>query len=119
MLLKTIIVVPYVEGNINVSGVNMVSKIRPLHDHVVVEPIEEIVSLGGIVIPDNADKERPVRGLVYAVGHGKIVDGKLSPVDLTVGDTVLFSKYSGTEIKLDGKSYLVMKESDILAVVTE
>ena len=96
----------------------MVSKIRPLHDHVVVEPIEETVSLGGIVIPDTADKERPIRGTVFAVGKGKMVDGKHFPVDVAVGDTVLFSKYAGTEIKLEGKNYLVMKESDILAVIT-
>lgn len=96
----------------------MASTIRPLHDHVVVEPIEETVSIGGIVIPDTADKERPVQGVIYAVGHGKVVDGKTLPMDVKVGDTVLFGKYAGTEVTFNNKRYLVMKESDILAVVT-
>ena len=96
----------------------MVSKIRPLHDNVVIEPVEETLSIGGIVIPDTADKERPVKGIVRAVGQGKMVDGKLIAVDVQLDDTVLFSKYSGTEVTLEGKRYLVMKESDIFAVIT-
>ena len=95
----------------------MSANIRPLHDHVVVEPIEENVSTGGIVIPETADKERPQQGLVYAVGPGKSVDGAVIALDVKVQDRVLFSKYSGTEIKLNAKKYLVMKESDILAVL--
>lgn len=92
--------------------------IRPLHDHVVVEVVEETVTSGGIVIPDTADKERPQQGVVFAVGPGKAVDGKIMSMDVKKGDKILFSKYSGTEMKLDGKSYLVMKESDILAVLS-
>ena len=93
-------------------------KIRPLHDRVVVRRTEEErKSPGGIVIPDTAT-EKPVRGKVQAVGKGKILEnGDIRPLDLKVGDEVLFGKYSGTEIKVDGEDLLVMREDDVMAVV--
>ena len=92
--------------------------IRPLHDRVVVRRMEEErTTAGGIVIPDSAT-EKPIQGEVIAVGHGKILDnGETRPLDLKVGDRVLFGKYSGTEVKLDGKDFLVMREDDIIGVV--
>jgi len=92
-------------------------KLRPLHDRVIIKRMEEErLSAGGIVIPDTAT-EKPVKGEVIAVGNGKILeDGKVRPVDLQVGDKVLFGKYSGTEVKVDGNEYLVMREEDIMAV---
>ncbi len=92
--------------------------IRPLQDRVIVKRMEEErTSSGGIVIPDSAT-EKPIRGEVIAVGPGKVQDnGKKLPVDLKVGDTVLFSKYSGTEVKIDDEEYLVMREDDILGVI--
>ena len=92
-------------------------KIRPLHDRVVIKrKEEERLSPGGIVIPDTA-KEKPVRGEVLAVGNGKILqDGRVIPLDLKVGDEVLFGKYSGNEIKVDGEELVVMREDDIMAV---
>lgn len=93
-------------------------KIRPLHDRVLVERVEqEQVSAGGIIIPDTA-KEKPMEGKVIAVGSGtRDENGKIQPLDVKKGDKILFAKWGGTEIKLDGKEYLIMKESDILAVV--
>ena len=93
-------------------------KIRPLHDRVVVERIEgETKSAGGIVIPDAA-AEKPDQGKVSAVGNGKILeDGKVRPLDVKVGDRVLFGKYSGTAVKIDGTEYLVMREDDIMGIV--
>ena len=93
-------------------------KIRPLHDRVVVERIEgETKSAGGIVIPDAA-AEKPDQGKVIAVGNGKILeDGKVRPLDVKVGDRVLFGKWSGTEVKVGGEDLLIMKESDILGVI--
>jgi chaperonin GroES len=93
-------------------------KIRPLQDRVIVKRMEEErTSAGGIVIPDSA-AEKPIRGEVIAVGPGKVQDnGKKLPVDLKVGDKVLFSKYSGTEVKIDDEEYLVMREDDILGVI--
>lgn len=93
-------------------------KIRPLHDRVIVErEEEERTSAGGIVIPDSAT-EKPIRGKVKAVGKGKILEsGDIRPLDVKVGDRVLFGKYSGTEIKVDGKELLVMREEDIMGVV--
>ena len=93
-------------------------KIRPLHDRVVVERIEEErTTAGGIVIPDNA-AEKPDQGKVIAVGNGKILeDGKLRPLDVKVGDRILFGKYSGSTIKIEGTEYLVMREEDIIAVL--
>jgi chaperonin GroES len=92
--------------------------IRPLHDRVVIRRMEEErTSPGGIVLPDNAT-EKPVRGEVLAVGNGKILDsGEVRPLDVKVGDKVLFGKYSGTEVKIDGEDYLVMREEDIMGVL--
>jgi len=92
--------------------------IRPLHDRVVIRRMEEErTSPGGIVIPDNA-AEKPVRGEVLAVGKGKILEnGEIRPLDVTVGDIVLFGKYSGTEVKIGGDDYLVMREDDIMGVI--
>ena len=93
-------------------------KIRPLHDRVIVRrQEEERTSPGGIVIPDNA-AEKPVRGEVLAVGNGKILDsGEVRGLDVKVGDIVLFGKYSGTEVKVDGEELLVMREEDIMGVL--
>ena len=92
-------------------------KIRPLHDRVIVKRLEEErLSPGGIVIPDTA-AEKPVQGKIVAVGKGKILeDGKVRPVDVKVGDKILFGKYSGTEIKIDGDELVVMREDDLMAV---
>jgi chaperonin GroES len=91
----------------------METNIRPLFDRVVIQPVEaESKTASGLFIPDAA-KERPIRGIVLAVGPGK----KDEPTTVKVGDTVLYGKYSGTEIQLDGKEVLIMKESDIFAVV--
>jgi chaperonin GroES len=96
----------------------MTMKIRPLHDRVIIKrQEEERTSPGGIVIPDSAT-EKPIRGKVVAVGNGKILDdGSVRKVDLKKGDNVLFGKYSGTEIKMDGDELLVMREEDIMAVI--
>lgn len=93
-------------------------QIRPLHDRVIVKRVEEErKSPGGIVIPDSAT-EKPSRGEVLAVGNGKILDnGKVRPLDVKVGDTVLFGKYSGTEVKVEGDEVLVMREEDIMGVI--
>ena len=93
-------------------------KIRPLHDRVVIKRLEEErTSPGGIVIPDTAT-EKPIRGEVLAVGNGKILEnGETRPLDLKVGDRVLFGKYSGTEVKVDGDEVLVMREDDVMAVL--
>src|ERR1700750_1909965 len=93
---------------------------RPLHDRVVVKRLDaEEKSSGGIIIPDNA-KEKPSQGEITAVGPGgRDENGKLIPIDLEVGDRVLFGKWSGTEVKIDGKELLIMKESDIMGVLDE
>ena len=93
-------------------------KFRPLHDRVLVESLEsEEKTAGGIIIPDTA-KEKPQEGKVIAVGPGtKTEDGKIIPMDVKVGDRVLFGKWSGTEVKIDGKEYSIMKESDIMGVL--
>jgi chaperonin GroES len=95
-------------------------KFRPLHDRVVVRRIDaEEKSSGGIIIPDTA-KEKPSQGEVIAVGPGGRDDhGKLIPIDVTSGDIVLFGKWSGTEVKIDGVEYLIMKESDIMGVLDQ
>ena len=95
-------------------------KFRPLHDRVVVRRIEaEEKSAGGIIIPDTA-KEKPSQGEVIAVGPGGRDDtGKLIPIDLKEGDRVLFGKWSGTEVKIDGEELLIMKESDIMGIIDE
>ena len=93
-------------------------KFRPLHDRVVVEPLEEEEkTAGGIIIPDTA-KEKPMQGKVLAVGPGsRGEDGKLVALDVKKGDKVLYGKWSGTEVKLDGKTMLIMRESDIMGVM--
>jgi chaperonin GroES len=92
-------------------------KIRPLHDRVIIKRLEEErTSPGGIVIPDSA-AEKPVQGKVMAVGKGKILeDGTIRPLDVKVGDKILFGKYSGTEVKIDGDELVVMREDDLMAV---
>jgi chaperonin GroES len=93
-------------------------KIRPLHDRLLVERLEEKeVKKGGIIIPDTA-KEKPQEGKVIAVGHGKVTDeGKKIPLDVKAGDKILFGKYSGSEVKIDDKEYLIMREDDVLAIL--
>ena len=94
-------------------------KIRPLQDRVVIKRVEtEEKTKGGIIIPDSA-KEKPVEGKVVAVGNGKAQkDGSLRPLDVKVGDRVLFGKYSGTEVKIEGEEHVLLREDDILAVVS-
>jgi chaperonin GroES len=96
----------------------MAAKIRPLQDRVIVKRVkEEEKTKGGIIIPDTA-KEKPIEGEVIAVGNGKVnEEGKLRPVDVKVGDRVLFGKYSGTEVKLDGEEALILREDDIVGVI--
>ena len=92
-------------------------KIHPLEDRVVIAPADEAESMrGGLYIPDTA-KEKPTQGEVLAIGPGQIVEGKRVKLDIGVGDTVIYGKYSGTEVKLDGTDYLVVKEDDIFAVL--
>ena len=93
-------------------------KIRPLHDRVIVKrEDEERKSPGGIVIPDTA-AEKPIRGKIVAVGKGKILEnGSVRALDVKVGDHILFGKYSGTEVKVEGEEYLVMREEDVMAVI--
>ncbi|HET8723349.1 MAG TPA: co-chaperone GroES [Anaeromyxobacteraceae bacterium] len=93
-------------------------KIRPLQDRVIVKRVEEEEKTkGGIIIPDSA-KEKPAEGKVIAVGKGKVgEDGKLQPLDVKPGDRILFSKYAGTEVKVDGEETLIMREDDILGVI--
>ncbi len=96
----------------------MTTKVRPLHDRVIVRRLdEEEKSAGGIIIPDSA-KEKPIEGEVIAAGNGKILEnGDVRPLEVKQGDRVIFSKYAGTEIKLDGEEFLMMREDDILGVV--
>ena len=93
-------------------------KIKPLHDRVIVKRIEEEEKTkGGIIIPDSA-KEKPAEGKIVAVGNGKILeDGTRQPLEVKAGDRVLFGKYAGTEIKIDGEEHLIMREDDIIAIV--
>ena len=93
-------------------------KVRPLHDRIMVERLEEQeVRRGGIIIPDTA-KEKPQEGKVVAVGTGKVGDdGKKIPLDVKAGNKILFGKYSGSEVKIDDKEYLIMREEDVLAVL--
>jgi chaperonin GroES len=92
--------------------------LRPLHDRVIIKRLEaETKTAGGIVIPDSAT-EKPIKGEVIAVGNGKILEnGEVRALDLKKGDKVLFGKYSGTEVKVDGEEYLVMREEDVMAVI--
>jgi len=96
----------------------MALKIRPLHDRVIVERVDaEEKSAGGIIIPDTA-KEKPQEGKVIAVGKGKRKDdGELIPMEVKAGDRILFSKYAGSEVKIDGHDYIIMREDDILGVL--
>ncbi len=92
--------------------------IRPLHDRIIVQRLDEgEQKVGGIIIPDTA-KEKPQQGKVIAAGHGKTKDdGTRIPLDVTAGDTILFGKYSGQEIKLDGEEYLIVREDEVLAII--
>jgi chaperonin GroES len=97
----------------------MATKIRPLHDRVIVKRIEEVEKTkAGIIIPDTA-KEKPQEGKVVAVGPGRLEEGKVIPLDVKAGDKILFGKYSGTEIKLNGEEHLILREDDILGVIEE
>ena len=90
---------------------------RPLHDRILIERIEEEISSGGIVIPDNA-KEKPSRGKVVAVGNGRKLDsGEVRALDIKVGETVLFGKYAGTEVKVDSNEFVVMREEDVMGII--
>ncbi|MEI7741817.1 MAG: co-chaperone GroES [bacterium] len=92
--------------------------IRPLSDNLLVEASKlEEATRSGIVLPDTANKERPEQGKVIAVGPGKTFEGKLIPMNIKIGDKILFKKYGPDEIKLDGKEYLILSESDVLAVI--
>jgi len=93
-------------------------KVRPLHDRIIIERIDEGEQrVGGIIIPDSA-KEKPMQGKVIAVGNGRIEkDGKVTPLDVKAGDTILFGKYAGQEIKIDGSEYLIIREEEVLGVI--
>jgi len=93
-------------------------KIRPLHDRIIVKRMEEEAKTkGGIIIPDTA-KEKPIEGKVVAAGKGKVADdGKIIPMEVKAGDRVLFSKYAGTEVKIEGEEHLIMREEDILGII--
>jgi chaperonin GroES len=94
-----------------------IMKIRPLQDRIVVKRLEgETKTKGGIIIPDSA-KEKPIEGRVVAVGNGKVLkDGKVRPLEVKIGDVVLFGKYTGTEVKIDGEEHVLLREDDVLAV---
>ena len=93
-------------------------KVTPLHDRLIIQRLEEgEQTIGGIIVPDSA-KEKPQRGKVFAVGQGKVRDdGTRQPPDVKDGDTILFGKYSGQEIKIDGEDYLIMREDEVLAII--
>ena len=93
-------------------------KLRPLNDRILVKRVEEkATTKGGIIIPDSA-KEKPAEGKVVSVGNGKMnEDGKRMPVEIQEGDSILFGKYSGTEVKIDGEEYLIMREDDVLGII--
>jgi chaperonin GroES len=99
-------------------GGKNVMRIRPLYDRLVVKRIaEETTTKGGIIIPDSA-KEKPISGQVLAVGNGKIQEnGSVRPMDVKAGDRILFGKYTGTEVKIDGEDHLILREDDVLAVI--
>jgi chaperonin GroES len=98
----------------------MAMKIRPLQDRIIVKRVaEEEKTKGGIIIPDTA-KEKPLEGKVIAVGNGRVLeDGKVRPLDVKAGDRVLFGKYAGTEVKIDGEDHLILKEDDVVGIVEE
>ncbi|HRR41411.1 MAG TPA: co-chaperone GroES [Syntrophales bacterium] len=93
-------------------------KIRPLHDRIIVKRVEEEAKTkGGIIIPDTA-KEKPIEGRVIAVGKGRVADdGKVIPMEVKAGDHILFSKYAGTEVKIEGEEHLIMREEDVLGII--
>lgn len=95
-------------------------KIKPLHDRILVKRVEEEEKTkGGIIIPDTA-KEKPAEGKIIAVGDGKVSeDGKKTPLTVKVGDRVLYSKYAGTEVKIEGEEYLMMREDDVMGIIAE
>jgi chaperonin GroES len=95
-----------------------VMKIRPLQDRIIVKRVaEEEKTKGGIIIPDSA-KEKPLEGKVIAVGNGKVLeDGKVRPLDIKAGDRILFGKYAGTEVKIEGEDHLILREEDVLGVI--
>ena len=95
-------------------------KVRPLHDRIIIERIDEgEQKVGGIIIPDTA-KEKPMQGKVIAVGKGRVEkDGKVTPLDVKAGDVVLFGKYAGQEIKIDGSDYLIIREEEVLGVIED
>jgi len=94
-------------------------QIKPLSDHILIEPIkEEEKTKSGILLPDTVEKEKPEQGRVVAVGRGrKVASGKIIPLEIKVGDKVIFTKYGPSEIKIEGKEYLIAKEEDILAII--
>ncbi len=92
--------------------------LKPLSDHVVIEPLKEEHKKGGIILPDTVHKEKQEQGKVVAVGPGKLVDGKRIPLEVKKGDVVIFTKYGPNEVKVAGKEYLVAREDDILAIVS-
>ena len=95
----------------------MAQRVKPLHDRIIVKRLEEEgKSKGGIIIPDTA-KEKPQQGKVVAVGPGRKEDGKVVPLDVKAGDTILFAKYAGTEIRLAGEEHIILREDDVLGVV--
>lgn len=97
---------------------NKTPKIRPLADRIVVQPKDqETTTKGGIVLAPSADKEKPMEGTVLAIGNGKFVDGKIQPLQVKIGDRILFGKYAGTSIKLDEAEILVMREEDVMGVL--
>ena len=100
------------------EGRSVFMKVRPLHDRLIVQRLEEEEKTkGGIIIPDTA-KEKPIEGKVIAVGQGRMnKDGKKIPMDVKKGDRVLFAKYGGTEVKIDGEEHLMMREDDVLAII--
>lgn len=93
------------------------TKITPLSDHILIEPLREEKKKGGIILPETVEKEKQEKGKVVAVGSGKVKDGKRVPMEVKKGDVVLFTKYGPNEIKVDGKDYLIAREEDILAVI--
>ena len=95
-------------------------KVRPLHDRIIIERIDEgEQKIGGIIIPDTA-KEKPMQGKVLSVGKGRVEkDGKVTPLDVKAGDVVLFGKYAGQEIKIDGSDYLIIREEEVLGVIED
>jgi chaperonin GroES len=110
---------PLLKGVKGKESASMATKFTPLHDHILVRRVEEVgTTLGGIVIPDSA-KDKPQEGKVISAGKGKTNDeGKVFPLALKEGDRILFGKYSGTEIKIDGEDFLIMKEEEALGIVT-